>query len=60
LAASMPRPLSQRAKQTLATMPTVTTHDAAVDTELEAQVWSTQQPFFAERLAALKAKISKR
>ena len=26
--------------------------------ELEPQLWSTQQPWFAERLAALQARIS--
>jgi enoyl-CoA hydratase len=59
-AASMPRPLARRAKETLATMPTVATHDEAVDVEIAAQLWSTQQPFFAERLQALKARISGR
>ena len=59
-AASMPRELAQRAKQTLATMPTVTTHEAAVDLEIGAQLWSTEQPFFAERLAQFQAKISRK
>ena len=59
-AASMPRELAKRAKQTLAAMPTVSTHEAAVDRELEVQVWSTQQPFFAERLAALKSRVSRK
>ena len=30
-------------------------HPAAVERELEPQLWSTQQPWFAERLAALQA-----
>jgi enoyl-CoA hydratase len=59
-AASMPRELSQRAKHTLAAMPNVETHDAAVDLELEAQAWSAQQPFFAERLARLRERISRK
>lgn len=59
-AGSMPRPLSHRAKQTLGAMPSVSSHESAVDLELEAQIWSTQQPFFAERLAALKARISRK
>jgi enoyl-CoA hydratase len=59
-AASMPRELAQRAKQTLAAMPAVPTHEAAVDRELEVQLWSTQQPFFAERLAALKSRVSRK
>jgi enoyl-CoA hydratase len=29
-----------------------------VKRELEPQLWSTRQPWFAERLAALQAKIS--
>jgi enoyl-CoA hydratase len=59
-AASMPRELVQRTKQTLAAMSGVAAHDAAVDLELDAQLWSTQQPFFAERLAQFQAKISRR
>jgi enoyl-CoA hydratase len=59
-AASMPRELAQRAKQTLAAMPGVTTHEAAVDLEIGAQLWSTQQPFFPERLAAIKQRVSRK
>lgn len=59
-AASAPRELSQRAKQTLAAISSVEDHQAAVDLELEAQLWSTQQPFFAERLAKLRDRISNR
>ena len=33
-------------------------HAAAVERELEPQVWSIEQPAFAERLAALQAKIT--
>ena len=35
-------------------------HDAAVDRELEPQVWSINQPAFQERLAALQARITSR
>ena len=35
-------------------------HATAVERELEPQVWSTRQPWFAERIAALQAKISKK
>jgi hypothetical protein len=35
-------------------------HEAAVDTELEAQVWSLAQPWFAERLAAVQQRVSGR
>jgi len=38
----------------------VPTHTEAVEFELGPQVWSTRQPWFRERLAALQAKISKR
>ena len=41
-------------------MGAVSDHPSAVDRELEPQVWSAGQPWFAERIAALQAKISKR
>jgi enoyl-CoA hydratase len=59
-AASVPRELARRTKATLAAVPDVTTHDAAVDLELEAQLWSLSQPDFADRLKALQKKISSR
>jgi enoyl-CoA hydratase len=59
-AADGPPELVQRVKRTLADMPGVDTHAAAVDVELIAQVWSLEQPFFAERLAQLRQKISGR
>ena len=59
-AASAPRGLSMRTKQTLAAMPVVDVHEHAVDLEIEAQVWSLQQPDFQERLAAMQQQISKR
>ena len=45
-------------KRTIREIGGVGTHDAAVDRELEPQLWSVQQPWFAERLAALKARIT--
>jgi enoyl-CoA hydratase len=39
-------------------MADVDTHPAAVDRELTPQLWSTRQPWFAERIAALQQKIS--
>jgi len=39
-------------------MADVGTHPEAVDRELVPQVWSTRQPWFAQRIAALQAKIS--
>ena len=59
-AAAAPRPLAERVKATLRTIHTVPTHEEAVDVELAAQSWSLQQPFFAERLAALRAQVTKR
>ena len=57
-AADVPRPLSTLIKQTLKDMGQVTEHDSAVERELWPQVWTTRQPFFTERLAALQAQIS--
>ena len=59
-AASAPRELLVTTKQTLSDMAGVAVHDAAVDRELEPQLWSTRQPWFRERLAALQARISKK
>ncbi|HLY82698.1 MAG TPA: enoyl-CoA hydratase [Acidimicrobiales bacterium] len=59
-AASGPPALVERIKATLAAMPSVTDVEAAVDIELEAQSWSMNQPDFAERLAALQAKVSRK
>ena len=36
----------------------IDTHPAAVKRELDPQLWSTRQPWFAERIAALQATIS--
>ena len=59
-AADAPRELSIVTKQTLRDMATVPDHPAAVERELEPQVWSAGQPWFAERVAALQATISKK
>lgn len=59
-AADAPRPLLESVKKTIQDMADVTTHPDAVARELEPQLWSTRQPWFAERLAALQKKISKR
>jgi len=59
-AASVPRELALRAKDTLGRVATLNEHRAAVDLELEAQIWSLGQPFFAERLARLRARVSGR
>ena len=57
-AASAPRELLIRTKGTIQAMADVDDHPAAVERELEPQLWSTRQPWFAERIAALQAKIS--
>ncbi len=57
-AASAPRELAIVTKKTIADMAAVADHPRAVERELEPQLWSTRQPWFAERLAALQAKIS--
>ncbi|HEX7166158.1 MAG TPA: enoyl-CoA hydratase [Acidimicrobiales bacterium] len=56
-AASAPRALALRVKESLATMAVVGSHEDAVDVELEAQVWSLEQPEFRERLAAMQQRI---
>ena len=57
-AASAPRALAITTKATIQAMADVDNHPDAVARELEPQLWSTQQPWFAERMAALKAKIA--
>jgi enoyl-CoA hydratase len=57
-AAAAPAALAARIKQTLRTMEEVPAHEAAVEVELDAQLWSMEQPEFAERLAALQSRIS--
>nr|MBA2625451.1 enoyl-CoA hydratase [Acidimicrobiia bacterium] len=51
-AASGPKELAAEIKRTLADMAGVTTRQDAVERELKPQLWSTRQPWFAERLAA--------
>jgi enoyl-CoA hydratase len=57
-AASAPRELAIETKRTIQAMADIVDHPAAVKRELDPQLWSTRQPWFAERLAALQAKIS--
>ena len=51
-AASAPPALVRKVKETLRRMTTVSESSEAVDIELQAQLWSMQQPTFAERLNA--------
>jgi enoyl-CoA hydratase len=57
-AASAPPALRARVRETMTTLAGIDDHATAVDVELEAQVWSLDQPDFAERLAALQQRIS--
>ena len=57
-AASGPRELARRIKATIHDVALIDDHAAAVDRELEPQVWSLEQPAFKERVAALQAKIT--
>ncbi len=59
-AAAGPPELVRRIKATLADMATIDDHSEAVERELDPQVWSINQPEFAERLAALQARITRR
>lgn len=59
-AAGVPRELVIEVKKTIQAMADVDTHPAAVTRELAPQVWSTRQPWFAERIAALQASITSR
>jgi enoyl-CoA hydratase len=59
-AASAPRELLIRTKQTIQAMADVDDHTVAVARELDPQVWSLRQPWFEERIAALQARISKK
>ena len=59
-AASVPRPLLESVKKTIQEMADVVTHPEAVERELVPQLWSTKQPWFAERIAAMQSKISKK
>ncbi|MEJ7719251.1 MAG: enoyl-CoA hydratase [Ilumatobacteraceae bacterium] len=58
-AGDAPRELLRVTKATLAGMGGVTGHDEAVDRELEPQVWSTRQPWFAERMSALRERAGR-
>ena len=59
-AAGAPRQLAMRTKQTMLQVSGIDDHDTAVEVELEAQSWSLAQPWFAERLAAVQARVSRR
>jgi enoyl-CoA hydratase len=56
-AAAAPGELTRRTKATMDDVLAIDDHPAAVTRELETQLWSMEQPDFAERLAALQARI---
>ena len=60
VAAAAPRELVVKVKGTIGAVAAIDDHHEAVLRELDPQVWSVQQPAFAERLAAMQAKISRR
>ena len=58
-AASAPRELVIITKRTIQEMANIATHSEAIAKELDPQVWTTRQPWFAERLAALQSRMKK-
>ena len=59
-AAAAPRELVSRIRGTMRDVRAIDDHDAAVERELEPQVWSINQPAFQEKLAAMQRRISSR
>jgi enoyl-CoA hydratase len=57
-AAAAPRQLVVEIKRSINDMATISDHAEAVARELTPQVWSTQQPYFLERVQQLKAQIT--
>jgi enoyl-CoA hydratase len=58
-AAAAPRELVRRTKASLTRSATIADHATAVEGELVDQLWSMDQPEFAERLAAMQRRISR-
>lgn len=57
-AVEVPRELTTRIKQSIEATAFATSYGESVDIELLPQLWSLDQPFFTERLANLRARIS--
>ncbi len=57
-AAAAPAELVRRTKATIRDVAAIDDHPVAVERELVDQLWSMDQPEFAERLAALQARIT--
>ena len=58
--AHAPPELARRVKRTIQQIAALDVHQLAVDRELGDQVWSMDQPEFAAKLEAMKARISSR
>ena len=58
-AASGPADLVPKIKESIIAMGSIDDHADAVERELDPQVWSINQPAFAERLASLQQKITR-
>ncbi len=59
-AAGAPRELVSRIRTTMHDVQEIDDHAAAVERELDPQVWSINQPAFQEKLAAMQRRISSR
>lgn len=59
-ASAAPPELAAQVKDSLRATAAIDRHDDAVDHELAKQVWSMEQPFFAERLAAVRSRVTRR
>lgn len=59
VAASAPHGVAAAAKASVREMADVTTYDEAIEVEIVKQLWSAAQPDFLERMAALKAEVSR-
>lgn len=60
VAAAAPGELVSRIRATMRDVQAIDDHDAAVERELDPQVWSINQPAFQEKLAAMQRRISSR
>ncbi len=57
-AANAPRELLMRTKDTIHRTSSITESDAAIDNELDTQVWSMGEPAFVDMVSSLKNRIS--
>ncbi len=57
-AANAPRELLMRTKDTIHRTSSITESDAAIDNELDTQVWSMGEPAFVDMVSSLKSRIS--